>query len=206
MRTRRNYRKAVRETGSMVSLAYRMLEMAPSRSRVWSSAQTPRQRLKRVSSEQDFELRIQELAMEDVSGRFSDMAGVMQQLPPRRRETRKARREAEAVRRPCPFDFEDLTAEAEQEGEAFVPPSDGDGDGIMPQLDRQVLRWAPADRPDRPTLAMVGYIDTLVHTGSVPESGPRQHRPRVPRTASSTWMPATSGRTGSRSDGSCPDE
>jgi len=70
---------ALRETQSMVNLAYRMLEMA-GQSVAKMKFGTDAGALLEESEVPDFQLIIRELAMEDVSGRFSDMAAMMQAL------------------------------------------------------------------------------------------------------------------------------
>ncbi len=73
---------ALRETQSMVNLAYRMLEMATQsveKMKFGADVGVEPEALETP----DFQLIIRELAMEDVSGRFSDMAGMMQALEER---------------------------------------------------------------------------------------------------------------------------
>jgi hypothetical protein len=74
--------RALRETDSMVTLAHQMLEMATQSADkltfgtdVAASVEAPG-----VLERPEFELVIRELAMEDVSGRFSDVSGVMAEL------------------------------------------------------------------------------------------------------------------------------
>lgn len=98
-------RTALHETMSMVNLAYRMLEMATEsveKMKFGSDVQ-----LAELDRRPEFQLIIRELAMEDVSGRFSDMAAIMQALEEQEGEGDGA----DARRRP---DFEDLTGESGQ--------------------------------------------------------------------------------------------
>lgn len=145
---------ALRETASMVNLAHRMLEMSTqsvAKMKFGSDLEgaepleTP-----------DFQLIIRELAMEDVSGRFSDMAAMMLALE---------QQEGAGPRRTV--DFEDLT-ELLGQGPTPLFGEDGAEQGDLPQLAPDVAavgarKISPGGRPGRWM-----FIDTWYTLGPFP--------------------------------------
>ena len=124
---REELRTALRESTSMVNLAYRMLEMATesvdkmkfgSDVGVGDLWQSP-----------DFQLIIRELAMEDVSGDFADLAALMQALEEEGEEEGEEGDEGRARR----ADFQDLTAGL-RGGLPAQFGLDGFGSGGLPEL------------------------------------------------------------------------
>ncbi len=85
---------ALRETQSMVNLAYRMLEMA-NQSVEKMRFGTDAGALMEDTEVPDFQLIIRELAMEDVSGRFSDMAAMMRAMEEEEGEGEEGEEEGE---------------------------------------------------------------------------------------------------------------
>ncbi|KPK65392.1 MAG: hypothetical protein AMK73_03100 [Planctomycetes bacterium SM23_32] len=119
---KREMEVALRETQSMVELAHRMLEMATqsvARMRFGTDvgAEPP------PEEPPDFALIIRELAMEEVSGRFSDMAAMM----------RLAEQEAAGLRAP-EVDFEDLTEQEKLERGLLAFSAEEPDQGEVPQL------------------------------------------------------------------------
>ena len=131
--------KALRETSSMVNLAHRMLEMASQSVEGMKFGTDVAFAPEEAEGEQAFELHIQELAMEDVSGRFSDMSAVMVQAAAQQESGEEGEEEAAAAAAArASVDFEDLT---EQVAEGQAPLSlggDEEGEGLIPHLDRSV--------------------------------------------------------------------
>jgi len=133
-------RTALRETSSMVNLAHRMLEMATqsvekmkfgTNVQLAPEEQTP-----------DFRLIIRDLAMEEVSGKFSDLAGMMRALEGDNGENgegtggRTGAGAGGAGGRGSKLDYQDLTSQ--EEGGAASLPRFGDAGpgegGLMPEL------------------------------------------------------------------------
>ncbi len=114
-------RKALRETNSMVRLAHRMLEMSTqsaARLKFGTDAPMREQPLDAL----EFQLIIRELAMEEVSGRFSDMAAMMLAA--------EQAGESSSSRR---LDYEDLTG-ALMDGPLPMFGADDFGMGDLPEL------------------------------------------------------------------------
>jgi len=128
-------RTALRETSSMVNLAHRMLEMATQsvdKMRFGTNVQ-----LAPEEEAPDFRLIIRDLAMEDVSGRFSDLARMMEALEAQEGEGGPRRGgDGSGGGRGSRLDYEDLTAE-EQAGAAALPRFGAEGAdeaGLLPEL------------------------------------------------------------------------
>ncbi len=128
--------KALRETTSMVNLAHQMLEMAnQSAEKLRFGTQAPAAATAPLERP-EFELIIRELAMEDVSGRFSDMSAMMQAM---------AQQEAGAVEEDAagegmaaagapPQDIRDLTEEQPEGAQEFRLGQQGDEAGGFAEL------------------------------------------------------------------------
>ncbi len=117
-------RKALRETNSMVRLARRMLEMSTqsaARLKFGTDAPMREQPLDAL----EFQLIIRELAMEEVSGRFSDMAAMML----------AAEQAGGSSRR---LDYEDLTGALMEDGPLPMFGADDFGVGDLPELSPDV--------------------------------------------------------------------
>jgi hypothetical protein len=170
-------RTALRETSSMVNLSHRMLEMA-SESVDKMKFGTDVQVASAEEEAPDFRLIIRELAMEDVSGRFSDMADAMRALEQQGNEGAgngggadgSAGEPGGGGGRPG-VDFKDLTAE-ELAAMGSLPLFGADGQGedaaLMPKLAPDVPAvGARKLNPDgRPGPWM--YIDTWYTVGPFP--------------------------------------
>jgi len=149
-------KKALRETASMVNLAHRMLDMATQSVEKMKFGTDLAAAEPEALDRRDFQLIIRELAMEEVGGRFSDMAAMMQAL--------EAEAEGAAART---VDFEDLTEEL-AEGPMPQFGMDGPEQGDMPQLTPDVpavgaRKISPAGRPGQWL-----YIDTWYTLGPFP--------------------------------------
>lgn len=122
---------ALRETSSMVNLAERMLEMAQQSVENMKFGSDAEAAMAELEEEEKLQLIIRELAMEDVSGSFSDMTSVMQTTT------------SEGAPPPPRIDYKDLTAE-EEEAQEDAPQlslrDQGEEAGAVPQL----LRDLPA--------------------------------------------------------------
>jgi hypothetical protein len=154
---KREMEVALRETQSMVDLAHRMLEMADqSVARMKFGTDVG---LEEPVPEQapDFALIIRELAMEDVSGRFSDMAAMMQ----------LAEREEAGARAP-EIDFEDLTEEEKLAAGMLAFAPEGEQQSAIPELspDVEAVRARKIGPGGRPGDWM--YIDTWWTLGPFP--------------------------------------
>lgn len=115
-------KKALRETNSMVNLASRMLEM--SRQSVKNAKfGTDAAMAEPPEGDAELALRIKELAMEDVSGRFADVSGLMQQM--------QAGAPAGGGKH---IDYKDLTKDTEEKGPEVFFGQEGEEKGDMPQL------------------------------------------------------------------------
>ncbi len=130
--------KALRETTSMVNLAYHMLEMATQsveKMKFGSGAEADLGEMERPQ----FELIIRELAMEDVAGRFSDLSGLMAAVEQQEAEgAEEEGAEAGAAALGAMQDIEDLTREGLPEGPRFMLGEDGFDEGDFPQLSPDV--------------------------------------------------------------------
>jgi len=152
-------RTALRETSSMVNLAHRMLEMATQsveKMKFGTDVQ-----LAPEEEAPDFRLVIRNLAMEDVTGRFSDLAGVMEALGAEEAGGSGGRRRAGAgageggeeragdsggdgsgggMGRRSRLNYEDLTAQERADAAAMFRFGDkGAGEaGLLPELPRDV--------------------------------------------------------------------
>jgi hypothetical protein len=153
-------RTALRETSSMVNLAHRMLEMATQSVEKMKFGTDVR--LAPEEEAPDFRLVIRNLAMEDVSGRFSDLAGIMEALGAEEAGGSGGRRTGAAgsagdsgeeragdsggdgsgggMGRRSGLDYEDLTAQERADAEAMFRFGDkGAGEaGLLPELPRDV--------------------------------------------------------------------
>jgi len=161
-------RKALRETNSMVNLARQMLEMAnQSVARMQFGTDAPMAEPEGPEAP-DFELIIRELAMEDVSGRFSDMSAMMlaaeQQMAGAQRQA-AGQTGAGARMRPAQ-DIEDLTQDVP--GADSMAISFGQGEGAFPDLPPDV----PAVGARRLTASGIPtqfmYIDSWYTIGPFP--------------------------------------
>ena len=140
-------KKAVRETGSMVTLAHRMLQMAQ-QSVADMRFGVDVDYVPGMAEEAEFQLVIRELAMEDISGRFADMSGVMQGEPIAATEG--------------PVQLED-----EAGLESFAIGMEGDAEGA-PQLTRDVPAFgARAITADGHPSAWM-YVDSWYTIGPFP--------------------------------------
>ncbi len=134
--------KALRETTSMVNLAHRMLEMAnQSVAKMKFGADVPAGMLQQ-EQRQDFELIIREMAMEDVSGEFTDMSAMMraaEQQAAEGEEEQEETGEEEGAAAALPRqDIKDTTGELEEGSSDFRLAMDAEGEGNLPQLTRDV--------------------------------------------------------------------
>ena len=126
--------KALRETTSMVDLAYRMLEMA-NQSVEDMKFGTPAGHAEIEPSATELELIIRELAMEDVTGRFSDMAAMMEAMAEQQQaEGEEEGEEGAQMGRMALQDIEDLTQEQTRQGTQFQISEEGENAGDMPYL------------------------------------------------------------------------
>jgi hypothetical protein len=169
-------RTALRETSSMVNLGRRMLEMATQS--VAKMKFGTNVRLSPDEEAPDFRLIIRELAMEDVSGRFSDLAGMMEALGDEQggqgaagnRTGSPGGGDGGAGGRGTKLDYQDLTAE-ELGGAGALPrfgdKGEGEG-GLMPELRPDVPAvGARKISPDgRPGNWM--FVDTWYTVGPFP--------------------------------------
>jgi hypothetical protein len=143
-------KKAVRETGSMVNLGHRMLQMAR-QSVADLRFGVDIDYMPEMEQEAEFQLVIRELAMEDISGRFADLSGVMQGEPITATEG--------------PVQLEDVAG-----AESFMPGMEGDGEGV-PQLTRDVKAFgARAIAADGHPSAWM-YVDSWYTIGPFPNPG-----------------------------------
>ncbi len=127
--------KALRETTSMVDLAYRMLEMA-NQSVEDMKFGTPAGHAEIEPSATELELIIRELAMEDVTGRFSDMAAMMEAMSEQQAqaEGEEEGEEGAEMGHVALQDIEDLTEEGTEDGTGFIISEEGESAGDMPYL------------------------------------------------------------------------
>ena len=171
-------RTALRETSSMVNLSHRMLEMA-SESVDKMRFGTDVQMAPEEEEAPDFRLIIRELAMEDVTGRFSDLAEAMQALEQqgdegaggaRRRSGGSGGADGGGAAGRRGLDYQDLTAE-EIAGMGSLPlfGDDGAGEsGLLPDLPPDVpavgaRKLSPDGRPG-PWM----FLDTWYTLGPFP--------------------------------------
>ncbi|MFO7956407.1 MAG: hypothetical protein R6X33_04865 [Candidatus Brocadiia bacterium] len=130
-------KKALRETSSMVNLAQRMLAMSSqSVEKMKFGTDVSLDEMEEEGpSEEDLQLVIRDLASEDMSGRFSDMAGMMAAME-QAESGEEGEEEGEQVAAAAPpVDYEDLTQdEAGDEGEAPRFSQEGLSEGNLPQL------------------------------------------------------------------------
>ncbi len=159
-------KKALRETTSMVNLAHQMLEMARQSAeglKFGVSAEAAPEQME----EAELALRIDELAMEDVSGDYSDLTQVMKMAAPQPAEQAPPQQMRRGE------DYEDLTAEQLEEGKLLELGADGEDVGGVPAL-----------TPDTPMVAAqrlgaVGrrakwlYLDTWYTIGPWPNPARR---------------------------------
>jgi hypothetical protein len=127
-------KKALRETSSMVNLAQRMLAMSSqSVEKMTFGSDVPMEEME-GPSEEDLQLIIRDLASEDMSGRFSDMANMMAAMQQAEGEEEGEEGGQVAASAAPPVDFEDLTQEEMGEGPMPRFGQDGLSEGDMPQL------------------------------------------------------------------------
>jgi hypothetical protein len=150
---------ALRETYSMVGLAHRMLEMASQSVEGMKFGSDLAAAEMAALDEQAFLLRISELAMEDVSGRFADMAGMMRMVPAEGEEGEGPLLRSQGL------DYEDLTGEELAEMGMLQIGQEGEGLGPMPQLTRDVPAVGARKISDHGTPANWMYVDTWYTLG-----------------------------------------
>ncbi|MFO8007950.1 MAG: hypothetical protein R6V05_09450, partial [Candidatus Brocadiia bacterium] len=161
--------KALRETTSMVNLAHRMLEMANQSAAKMEFGTQAVAESALALERPELELRIREMAMEDVSGRFSNMSGMMEMMAQEGTEEEQQQGDAGegALARLPAQDIRDLTSEEEDEGAQPVF-SEGEGEGDFPQLSPDIVkvgarRIASDGRPARYI-----YLDSWYTIGPFP--------------------------------------
>jgi hypothetical protein len=128
-------RKVQRETGSMVKVAYQMLETAKQSAENLKFGQEDAQLAQEMEQEEEFALLIRDLAMEDISGDFADLSQAMQMM-----------QQSAAAPRPQ-VDFKDLTTEEKlEEIKKLMLNSQGQTPGgALPELVEEMVR-VPARR------------------------------------------------------------
>ncbi len=156
-------RKAKRETGSMVKVAYQMLETAKQSAENLKFGQDELEMAEEMQQQEEFALLIRDLAMEDISGDYADMSQVMQMM----QET--------AASPQASIDFKDLTTEEKlEEIKKLMLQSQGQIPGSVPQLVESMVRV-----PGRKITADSGrgaryvYIDRWWTIGPWPNPGRR---------------------------------
>jgi len=160
-------KKAMRETSSMVNLAQRMLAMSSqSVEKMKFGTDVPMEEME-GPGEEDLQLIIRDLASEDMSGRFSDMAGMMVAMEQAESEQEEEGEQMAAFGAP-PVDFEDLTQEEMGEGPMPRFGQDGLSEGDIPQLtpDVPALGTRKITADGVPTRWM--YVDSWYTIGPFP--------------------------------------